>query len=93
LYYACKSIKYSSNVLTLDGKIGEKMTNDSEFRETTGKNTLNKDQQELLSRKISDLSLMIKGTWLESLVNQLYRELRENGISFQPRTYLADEWG
>ena len=77
----------------MNGKIGEIMTNESKFRETAGKNTLNKDQQELLSRKISDLSLMIKGTWLESLVNQLYRELGETGISFKPRTYLADEWG
>jgi len=69
------------------------MTNESEFRETAGKTTLNKEQQELLSRKISDLSLRIKGTWLESLVNQLYRELEKTGISFKPKTYLADEWG
>jgi hypothetical protein len=50
-------------------------------------------QQELLSRRISDLSLKIKGTRLEVLISKLYRELERAGISFRPKTYLSDEWG
>lgn len=67
--------------------------NPSEFRETGGINVLNKEQQELLSRKISDLSLKIQGTRLEELITELYQELEKAGISFKPKTYLADEWG
>ncbi len=67
--------------------------NPSEFRETARKNVLNKEQQELLSRKISDLSLKIQGTQLEALIGELYQELEKAGISFKPKTYLADEWG
>ena len=65
----------------------------SKFRETAGKNVLNQEQQELLSRKISDLSLKIQGTRLEALIGDLYQELEKAGISFKPKTYLADEWG
>lgn len=65
----------------------------SEFLDTTSKKTLNKQQRELLKQKISDLSLKIKGTRLESSVTQLYKELKNNGISFKPKTYLSDQWG
>ncbi len=65
----------------------------SEFRETARKKVLNREQQELLSRKISDLSLKIQGTRLEALIGELYQELEKAGISFKPKTYLADEWG
>jgi len=65
----------------------------SEFRETTPEKILSKEQQELLSRKISDLSLKIQGTRLEVLIGRLYQELEKAGISFRPKTYLADEWG
>ncbi|MFH1031358.1 MAG: putative zinc-binding metallopeptidase [Chloroflexota bacterium] len=65
----------------------------SDFRETTRKNVPNREQQELLSCKISDLSLKIQGTRLESLISKLYQELEQAGISFKPKTYLADEWG
>ncbi len=64
-----------------------------EFRETPGKKVLNREQQELLSRKICDLSLKIQGTRLEALIGELYQELQKAGISFKPKTYLADEWG
>src|SRR3989304_4606446 len=67
--------------------------NTSEFQETTSKRVLNKEQQELLSRKICDLSLKIQGTRLEALIGELYQELGKAGISFRPKTYLADEWG
>ncbi len=54
---------------------------------------MNKEQQELLSRKISNLSLKIQGTCLEGQINELYQELEQAGISFKPKTYLSDEWG
>jgi len=76
-----------------NSKTRTKSVNPPEFRETAGKIVLNKDQQELLSHKISDLSLTIQGTRLEALIDELYRELRKAGISFNPKTYLADEWG
>src|SRR5574342_57809 len=50
-------------------------------------------QSELLSRKISELSLAISGTRLEELIHQLYMKLERAGISFRPKTYLSDEWG
>jgi hypothetical protein len=51
------------------------------------------DEQELLSRRISDLSLKIQGTRLEALIARLYRELEKGGISLRPKVYLSDEWG
>jgi hypothetical protein len=65
----------------------------SEFRETDNKKILDSEQRELLSSKISDLSLTIQGTYLEAFVVQLYEELERAGISFKPKTYLTDEWG
>jgi hypothetical protein len=65
----------------------------SEFGETTRKKFLNINKLELLSWKICDLSLKIKGTRLESLISELYKELGKAGISFKPKAYLADEWG
>jgi hypothetical protein len=65
----------------------------SEFQETTRRLNLTKKQKELLSRRISDLSLTIRGTRLEALIVDLYQELEKAGISFKPKTYLADEWG
>jgi hypothetical protein len=64
-----------------------------EFQENDRRVVLNQEQKELLSRRISDLSLTIKGTRLEALVADLYRELDNAGISLKPKTYLADEWG
>jgi hypothetical protein len=64
-----------------------------EFREIAGKKVLDRKQKELLSRRISDLSLTIRGTRLEAIIGELYQELEKAGISFKPKTYLADEWG
>jgi hypothetical protein len=64
-----------------------------EFKEITKPDFLNKEQRDLLSRKISDLSLKIQGTCLEVQVNELYHELEIAGILFKPKTYLSDEWG
>jgi len=48
----------------------------------------------LLSQRISDLKLSIKGTRLGELVGQLYRELEAARLPhFKPETYLSDEWG
>jgi hypothetical protein len=50
-------------------------------------------QQELLSRKISELPLKMEGTHLEGLIIGLYRELEAAGIAFKPNIYLSDSWG
>jgi len=59
------------------------------------KSTINLDligDEELLTKRISDLPLQIKGTWLEECIAQLYKELEDKGILFRPECYLADEW-
>ena len=50
-------------------------------------------QQELLSRKISELPLKMEGTHLEGLIAGLYKELEAAGIAFKPNIYLSDSWG
>jgi hypothetical protein len=65
----------------------------SEFHEVSREKVRNIGQHELLSRKICDLSLKIPGTKLEALIDKLYKELEQAGISFKPKTYLSDEWG
>lgn len=47
---------------------------------------------ELLLKRLKELPLSIKGTWLEKCVNKLYVELSRKGIKFRPECYLADEW-
>jgi hypothetical protein len=69
------------------------MKDSSEFKEVKGNRIPNRHRRELLSRKISELSLTIKGTRLEASVAQLYQEMKQAGVSFKPKTYLADEWG
>jgi hypothetical protein len=54
---------------------------------------LNKEQQTLLSQKISELPLKIENTHLEKLILQLYKELDTAGIFFKPKIYLSDDWG
>lgn len=71
----------------------EKTMSASEFRGTASKSIIDREHQELLSRKISELSLTIQGTRLEAFIPQLYQELERAGISFKPKTYLTDEWG
>ena len=50
-------------------------------------------QQELLSRRISELPLKVEGTHLEGLIIGLYKELEAAGIAFKPDIYLSDGWG
>lgn len=47
----------------------------------------------LLQRRIGDLRLRLQGTRLERLVERLYGELAEVGVSFRPTVYLSDDWG
>ncbi|MBU1084394.1 MAG: putative zinc-binding metallopeptidase [Candidatus Omnitrophota bacterium] len=50
------------------------------------------NDETLLSVRMCDLGLEIKDTWLESCVDQLYRELDSKGIKIHPPCYIADEW-
>jgi hypothetical protein len=47
----------------------------------------------LLSQRISELGLSIRGTVVEQLVERLYRELDARGLAFRPPVYLSDQWG
>ena len=47
----------------------------------------------LLSKRISELGLSIRGTLIEQLVERLYRELDARGLAFRPPVYLSDQWG
>ncbi|MEX2284272.1 MAG: hypothetical protein WEE89_17420 [Gemmatimonadota bacterium] len=51
------------------------------------------ERRELLGKRISELSLALRGTPVEKLVDQLYDELRAQAIGFLPPVYLSDEWG
>ena len=51
------------------------------------------ERQALLSQKICELPLKNCGTRLTSLIERLYEEMENCGISFKPETYLSDEWG
>ena len=52
-----------------------------------------RERQQLLGKRISDLSLRIEGSPVEALVRQLYGELDEHGLAFHPPAYLTDQWG
>ena len=49
-------------------------------------------EERLLDLRIRDLPVRIEGTWLEQCIAMLHEELRERGLKFSPRCYLADEW-
>ena len=51
------------------------------------------ERHALLSQRISDIGLEIRGSLLEKLVNQLYDELAAKGLDFHPPVYLSDQWG
>jgi hypothetical protein len=46
----------------------------------------------LLEKKISQLGLTIEGTPLQAHVQQLYDELAQKGLVFQPPCHIGDEW-
>lgn len=47
---------------------------------------------QLLGLRFSDLGLDLKGTWLESCVAKLYRELNRRRIVLRPVCFLGDQW-
>ena len=51
------------------------------------------ERHALLSQRISDIGLEIRGSLLEKLINQLYEELAAKGLEFRPPVYLSDQWG
>lgn len=48
--------------------------------------------EKLLTLRLCDLDLGIKGSILEERIEQLYRELGERGIRFRPHFWLSDDW-
>jgi hypothetical protein len=48
--------------------------------------------EELLNRKMSQLGLKLEGTELQPLVQRLYDELAQKGLSFHPPCHVGDEW-
>ena len=48
--------------------------------------------EELLEQRISRLGLKLEGTALQPLVQQLYDELSQKGLSFHPPCEVGDEW-
>ncbi|HEV8236781.1 MAG TPA: putative zinc-binding metallopeptidase, partial [Gemmatimonadaceae bacterium] len=51
------------------------------------------ERSALLGRRISELGLQIRGSRVERLIDQLYKELAARSISFRPPVYLSDQWG
>jgi hypothetical protein len=52
-----------------------------------------REREQLLGRRISEIGLAIRGTRVERLIARLYEELAERGIAFRPPVYLSDQWG
>ena len=48
--------------------------------------------ERLLDKRICDLPLRIKGSFLEPNIKRLYRELNDRGIRFKPHLWLSSEW-
>ena len=51
------------------------------------------ERDALLGKRISDLGLQIRGSRVERLVDELYKELAARSVSFRPPVYLSDQWG
>src|SRR5215211_3480801 len=49
-------------------------------------------RERLLDVRIRDLGLTLEGTWVETCVHDLYRELEKRGIALRPHCWLSDEW-
>jgi hypothetical protein len=49
-------------------------------------------EPELLEVRLKDLRVGIKGTWLETCLADLHRELRKKGIRIKPHAWISDEW-
>jgi hypothetical protein len=53
---------------------------------------VNLSDAELLEKKISKLGLKLDGTELQSLIEKLYGELSQKGLTFHPPCHVGDEW-
>ena len=53
---------------------------------------VNLSDDELLEKNISRLGLTLEGSELQPLIQQLYHELSEKGLSFHPPCHIGDEW-
>src|SRR5436190_14780333 len=53
---------------------------------------VNLSDEEFLEKRISQLGLKLEGTELEPLIQQLYQELSQKGLTFQPPCHIGDEW-
>lgn len=49
-------------------------------------------REELLDVRICDLGLEIPGTWLEEMIEKIYRELERRRLRVRPHFWLSDEW-
>jgi Putative zinc-binding metallo-peptidase len=49
-------------------------------------------RERLLDARIRDLGLSLEGTWVESCIDELYRELERRDIALRPHCWLSDEW-
>ena len=47
---------------------------------------------ELLEVRLKDLRVTVEGTWLESCLEALYRELDEHDIRVRPHAWISSEW-
>jgi hypothetical protein len=47
---------------------------------------------ELLEVRLKDLRVTVEGTWLESCLEALYRELDEHDIRARPHAWISSEW-
>ena len=59
----------------------------------TDQSAWERERDALLSRRISELGLTMRGSRVERLVEQLYAELDAKGVAFRPTVYLSDQWG
>jgi hypothetical protein len=48
--------------------------------------------EDLLNLRMSDLSLKLEGTVVETRIAQLRKELSDRGLNFPLHFYLSDEW-
>src|SRR5947209_7534530 len=53
---------------------------------------VNLTDEELLEKRISQLGLKLEATELQPLIQQLYQELSQKGLTFQPPCHIGDEW-
>jgi hypothetical protein len=47
---------------------------------------------ELLQLRLKDLKVSVEGTWLDSCLTELYRELAARDLRVRPHAWISDEW-